>query len=99
MGAEDEEDKTQVGVADESGALLLVAVCSQTGCLLALPLKSKEQLALITHELLAFTQVLGHEEVQYYSDNEPTLRQALKLLVQSRSGNRLEDNNEDYTNL
>ena len=66
---------------------------------MALPLKSKEQLALITHELLAFTQVLGHEEVQYYSDNEPTLRQALKLLVQSRSGNRLEDNNEDYTNL
>ena len=72
LGAEDEEDKAQEGVADESGALLLVAACSQTGYLLALPLKSKGQLALITHELLAFTQILGHEEVQYYSDNEPT---------------------------
>ena len=85
LGAEDEEDKAQEGVADESGALLLVAVCSQTGYLLALPLKSKGQLALITHELLAFTQILGHEEVLFYSDNEPTLRQAFKLLVQSRS--------------
>ena len=85
LGREDEEDKAQLGVSDEGGALLLVAVCSQTGYLLGLPLKSKGQLALITHELLAFTQILGHEEVQYYSGNEPTLRQALKLLVQSRS--------------
>ena len=48
-------------------------------------MKSKNQMSLITHELLAFTQVLGHEEVQYYSDNKPTLRQILKLLVTARS--------------
>lgn len=62
-----------------------MAVCSQTGYLLDLPLKSKNQMSLITHELMAFTQVLGHEEVQYYGDNEPTLRQILKLLVAAPS--------------
>ena len=35
----------------------------------------KGSLGLIAHEILGFAQVLGHEEVQYYSDNEPTLRQ------------------------
>ena len=39
---------------------------------------------LIAHEILAFTQILGHEEVTYYSDNEPTLRQVARLLVQAR---------------
>ena len=82
---EEEEDGAQAGLEAERGALLMVAVCSQTGYLLALPVKSKNQMSLITHELLAFTQVLGHEEVQYYSDNEPTLRQILKLLVTARS--------------
>ena len=82
---EEAEDGAQAGLEVERGALLLIAVCSQTGYLLALPVKSKNQMSLITHELLAFTQVLGHEEVQYYSDNEPTLRQILKLLVNARS--------------
>ena len=69
LGAE-EEDAAQEGVQDEeSGALLMVAVCSETGSLLGLPLKSKNQMNLITHELLAFTQILGHEAVQYYCDN------------------------------
>ena len=40
---------------------------------------------LITHELLAFTQVLGHEAAQYYCDNEPTARQIVRLLVSSRT--------------
>ena len=40
---------------------------------------------LITHELLAFTQILGHEAVQYYCDNEPTARQIVRLLVASRT--------------
>ena len=82
---EEAEDGAQAGLEVERGALLLIAVCSQTGYLLALPVKSKNQMSLITHELLAFTQVLGHEEVQYYSDNEPTLRQILKLLANARS--------------
>lgn len=78
-------DEVQAGVIDEGGALLMVAVCSETGYLMALPLKSKNQMNLITHELVAFTQVLGHGEVQYYADNEPTLRQILRLLVSARS--------------
>ena len=36
-------------------------------------------------ELMAFTQVLGHEHVVYYADNEPTTRQMLGLLVASRT--------------
>ena len=85
LGAE-EEDQAQEGVHDdESGAIWLIAVCSETGSLLGLPLKSKNQMNLITHELLAFTQILGHEAVQYYCDNEPTARQIVRLLVSSRT--------------
>ena len=58
---------------------------NKTGSLLGLPLKSKNQMNLITHELLAFTQTLGHEAVQYYCDNEPTARQIVRLLVSSRT--------------
>ena len=82
---EEEEDEAQEGVQDESGALWMVVVCSETGSILGLPLKSKNQMNLITHELLAFTQILGHEEVQYYWDNEQTARQAVRLLVSSRT--------------
>ena len=85
IGAE-EEDAAQEGVQDdESGALLMVALCSETGSLLGLPLKTKNQMNLITHELLAFTQILGHEAVQYYCDNQPTARQIARLLVSSRT--------------
>ena len=40
---EEAEDGAQAGLEVERGALLLVAVCSQTGYLLALPVKSKNQ--------------------------------------------------------
>ena len=63
---------------------MLVAVCSETGSLMALTLKTKNQMSLFTHELMAFTQVLGHESVMYLADNEPTARQILRLLVASR---------------
>lgn len=44
---EEEEDAAQEGVQDdESGALLMVAVCSETGSLLGLPLMSKNQMNL-----------------------------------------------------
>lgn len=55
----------------------MVAVCSETGYLMALPLKSKNQMSLITHELMAFTQVLAIQT--------PTSRQILRLLVAARS--------------
>ena len=85
LGSPEDDDGAQMGVADdESGALWLIAVCAETGYVLGLPLKAKSQLNLIAHESLSFTQVLGHEEVTYYSDNEPTLRQVSRLLVQAR---------------
>ena len=66
LGAPEADDGAQMGVADdESGALWLIAVCAETGYVLGLPLKAKSQLNLIAHELLSFTQVLGHEEVAY----------------------------------
>ena len=69
----------------------MVAVCSETGSLLGLPLKSKNQMNLITHELLAFTQLLGHEAAQYFCDNEPTA--SARLLENSY---RVEDHHADY---
>ena len=36
---------------------------------------------MIAHEILAFTQVLGHTDVTYYGDNEPTAGQVLRLHV------------------
>ena len=90
LGAPEEADQAQMGVADEGGALWLVAARSETGCLLGLPLRSKNQTSLIAHELLAFTQPLGHEKVTYYADNEPTARRVLKLLVQARRAIGLE---------
>ena len=90
LGAQEESDQAQMGVPDEGGALWLIAVCSETGYLMGLPLRSKNQTSLISHELLAFTQLLGHEKVTYYADNEPATRQVLKLLVQARTAIGLE---------
>ena len=66
---------------------------------MALPLKTKNQMSLITRELMAFTQVLGHEQVVYYADNEPTTRQISEVLGGFSNCCRTEDNFEDYQNL
>ena len=92
LGAPEEGDQAQIGAPDEGGALWLIAVCSETGYLMGLPLRSKNQTSLIAHEVLAFTQLLGHEKVTYYADNEPATRQVLKLLVQARTAIGLETN-------
>ena len=85
LGEEEEDEGPRRESKTRVGALWMVVVCSETGSILGLPLKSKNQMNLITHELLAFTQILGHEEVQYYWDNEQTARQAVRLLVSSRT--------------
>ena len=36
---------------------------------------------LIVQELMNFSQLLGYSEIAYRSDNEPTTRQVLKMLV------------------
>lgn len=54
-------------------ALWMVMVCSQTGYLGAVPLKSKGQITLMAREIMTFCQNLGHDEVGFYGDNEPTV--------------------------
>ena len=56
------------------------ALCDHwvVGCV---PLRSKGQLELMTREVLSFTAGLGHAEVIFRCDNEPTMRQLLKYIV------------------
>ena len=66
------------------GALWLVMTCNHTGYICAVPLKSKGQLNLISREIMNFTQTIGHHEVGFYGDNEPTIRAVLRILLSSR---------------
>ena len=61
----------------------LVMVDSSTGYVGCVPLRSKGQLELMTREILSFPPGLGHSEVIYRCDNEPTMRQ-LKYVVSTR---------------
>ena len=59
-------------------------VCSQTGYVHCTPVRHKNQFDLMVRELLSFTQLLGHSEVVFMSDNEPTMRQLLRMVVNAR---------------
>ena len=59
----------------------LVAIDSQTGFIHAVPLESKGQFRLIAQELMNCSQLLGYSAIAYRSDNEPTTRQILKMLI------------------
>jgi hypothetical protein len=48
------------------------------------PLKSKGQTKLATCEIMAFTQNIGHHEVCFLTENEPTTRQILRCLLNAR---------------
>ena len=48
------------------------------------PVRHKNQVDLMVRELLSFTQLLGHSEVVFMSDNEPTMRQLLRMVVNAR---------------
>ena len=48
------------------------------------PVRHKNQFDLMVRELLSFTQLLGHSEVVFMSDNEPTMRQLLRMVVNAR---------------
>ena len=65
-------------------AVWMVMVCGQTGYLGAVPLKSKVQITLMARETMTFCQNLGHDEVGYYGDNEPTAWAILPVLLNSR---------------
>eukprot|EP00435_Cladocopium_sp_Y103_P056449 s2990_g19.t1 len=62
----------------------LVMVCSQTGYMHCTPVKHKNQFDLMVRELLTFAQLLGHSELVYMSDNEPTMLQLLRMVVNAR---------------
>ena len=62
----------------------MIYVDSQTGFIGCVPVRSKGQYHLIVQELVAFPQLLGYHEVTYRADNEPTARQLLKLVVDTR---------------
>lgn len=59
-------------------------VDSSTGYLGCVPVHSRDQYQILLREILAFTQTLGHSEVTYRCDNEPTIRNLQRMLVQTR---------------
>ena len=64
--------------------MALIMVCSQTGYIGCCPIKQKNSFTMMTRELIAFTSLLGHSEVVYVCDDEPTMRQLLRMVVNTR---------------
>ena len=62
----------------------LVMVDSVTGYLHAVPLRSKNQWSLMVRELLGFAGILGHAEMVFMCDNEPSLLQLQRMVVNAR---------------
>ena len=62
----------------------LVMVCSQTGYVHCTPVKNKNQFELMTRELISFAQLLGHSQLEFMCDNEPTMRTLLRMAVNTR---------------
>ena len=62
----------------------LVMVDSVTGYLHAVPLRSKNQWSLMVRELLGFAGILGHVEMVFMCDNEPSLLQLQRMVVNAR---------------
>ena len=62
----------------------LVMCDSATGYLHAVPLRSKNQWSLMIRELLGFAGILGHSELVFMCDNEPTLLQLKRMVVNAR---------------
>ena len=79
-----EPEGAQGANGNSNSALWLVMVGSHIGYFGVVPVKSKNQTNLLAHEILAFSQVLGHHEVGYFGDNEPTVRQILRTLLNAR---------------
>lgn len=56
---------------------------SQTNYTGWVPVRAKSQFDLMVREFLQFIQVLGHEEVCYLCDNEPSIRQVQARAVRA----------------
>jgi hypothetical protein len=59
-------------------------VDSKTGYLGCVPMNSKNQFDLATKEIIAFCQTLGYNDVMLRCDNEPSVLQLQRLVVQAR---------------
>ena len=69
---------------DLDAVCALVMIDSNTGFMGCVPVSGKGQFAMMVREIINFTQILGHAEVIYRCDNEPTLKQLQSLVVKAR---------------
>ena len=69
---------------DVKSLVCLVVVRSQTGYIHCTPIKHKNQFDLMVRELITFSQLLGHTDVTFMADNEPTMRQLMRMAVNTR---------------
>ena len=69
---------------DVDTMVCLVMCDSSTGYLHAVPLRSKNQWNLMVRELLGFAGIVGHSELVFMCDNEPTLLQLQRMTVNAR---------------
>ena len=72
--------------ADQEKLTCLVAHCSHTGSIFALPLKDKTNVSMRSAacELIRFIQLLGHGEAELMCDQEPCLLHLQGLLMAAR---------------
>ena len=71
--------------SQEPDALIaLVLVDSKTGYLGCVPMNSKAQFDLATKEVIAFFRTLAYNDVMLRCDNEPSVLQLQRLVVQAR---------------
>ena len=68
------------GLKEVKSKMSMIMTCSQTGSVEATPLKSKAQVNFAAKEVMTCCQHLGHHEVAFYGDNEPTIRSILRVL-------------------
>ena len=62
----------------------MVAIDGQTGFIHVAPVGSKNPFRRIWQELMNFSQLLVYSAITYKSDNVPTTRQILKMLINAR---------------
>ena len=67
---------------DSITALLMVD--SASGYIQAVPVRNKNQWQLMVHELLSFAGLMGHAEGTFRCDNEPTLLQLQRMVINAR---------------
>ena len=73
------------GADDVADSILsLIIVCSHTGFTACVPLQSKNQMDVMNRELIQFVQMLGHSEIIFHCDNEPSILQLQRLAVKTR---------------